>query len=104
MKVSLFSRSRRSRRSCDRNHRSHDTFGTQISPLYEENTRIFEILDWDRSPDPLVKVLKNLCESNNFNIWNEFIVNFVLRMNLEQIIVDLELHRFLILIESAASM
>jgi len=76
----------------------------QIDPLYLENLRIMEIMDWDRSQDPKVRALKAVCDMHNFNIRTEFICNFILRMNREQKIADIELHKFLILIESAAAM
>jgi hypothetical protein len=72
--------------------------------LRDENVRILGIIDIDRSTDPCIKRLRQLCKDHGFTIWAEFIADFLSRLHRERKIESLELHQLLILIDTAASM
>lgn len=74
------------------------------NPLRDENLRILGILDMDRSSDPHIKRLRQLCITYGFDVRAEFVADFLSRLHRERKIEGLELHQLLILIDTAASM
>ncbi len=94
----------RTRRDGHRDVQPEPIVVLEENALRDENLRILGILDMDRSSDPCIKRLRQLCITYGFAIRTEFIADFLSRLHRDRKIESPELHRLLILIDTAASM